>query len=97
MPAVILAWPEKAQGSGKEAEMPNTKNERDAGFRPWEEPDPREGEICLAVLAPDGEEFSADDTVEFLNYLADNYPVVFNSMRLELATYQYDGSELTLN
>lgn len=77
--------------------MSNTKNERDAGFRPWEEPDPREGEISLAVHMPDGEEFSTDDTVEFLGWLAENCPVTFNSMLLELATYKYDGSEPTLN
>jgi hypothetical protein len=71
--------------------MPNTKNERDAGFLPWEEPHPRETEILLAVLTPDGyeEQFLTDQPVEFLGWLADNYPVVLHSIRLELATYQY--------
>jgi hypothetical protein len=70
--------------------MSNTRNERDAGFLHWEIPHPREGEIRLAVLTHDGdqEDFSTDEPVEFLGWLADNYPIVLNSIRLELATYQ---------
>lgn len=59
-------------------------------FLPWEEPHPREGEVRLAVLTPDGdeEEFSTDEPVEFLGWLQANYPIVLKSIRLELATYQ---------
>lgn len=65
------------------------RNERDAGFLPWQSAHPRDGEICLAVLTLDGDEkFSADDPVEFVGWLANNYPIVLNSIRLELATYQ---------
>lgn len=79
--------------------MPNTKNERDAGLLPWDKGHPLDGEIVLAVrtLESGKEEFFADDPVEFLRWLADNYPIVLNSMRLELATYQYDGSGPTAN
>lgn len=77
--------------------MPNTKNERDAGFLDWEKGHPGDGEICLAVLNHREMEFAADDPVEFLGWLADNYPIVFNSLRLEAATYRYDGSKPTLN
>lgn len=78
--------------------MPDRKNERDAGFLDWEKPHPRETEVRLAVLTPDGdeEEFSTDEPVEFLGWLADNYPVVLAAIRLELATYRYDGSKPTL-
>lgn len=57
------------------------KIERDAGFLPWQNAHPRDGEICLAVRMPDRdeEEFSTDDPVEFLGWLADNYPIVLNS------------------
>lgn len=75
--------------SGRE----NTKNERDAGFLDWETGHPRDGEICLAVLNGDETEFAADDPVEFLGWLADNYPIVLNSIRLELATCQHDQAD----
>lgn len=42
-------------------------------------------------------QFAADDTVEFLDWLGDHYPVVLNSILLDLATYQYDGSGSTVN
>jgi len=66
------------------------RNQRAAGFLHWQEPHPREGEICLAVLTPDGDEteFVTDEPVMFVEWLAENYPIVLSSIRLELATYQ---------
>jgi hypothetical protein len=60
----------------------------DAMFQPWQKPHPRDSEIVLAVLTPEGEErMSTDDPVDFLNWVGDNYPIVLKSFRLELATY----------
>jgi hypothetical protein len=76
----------------------NTRNEREAGFLPWDKGHPSDGEVGLVVRTPGGEEeFGTDDPAEFVGWLENNHPVVLNSILLELATYRYDGSRPTLN
>lgn len=57
-------------------------------FLPWDQAHPRDGEVGLAVRTADGEVvFGTDDPVRFVGWLADNYPIVLMSIRLELAAY----------
>jgi hypothetical protein len=84
----VKGWENVGRGEA----MPNTRNEYDAGFLPWEQGHPRDGEICLAVVSHRKRVYMSDDPVEFLGWLLEHYPIVLRSLLLEAATYQYVGS-----